>query len=174
MSYRTCSILLLLFLSNCGSHPSRVVDAGADRASPTDPRAAVCAKTDAGAATITFAQIQQVFDDNCITCHGYGAPLNLTAGQSWKDLVGQSAPSPDSCGGTLVAPGDPAGSYLYEKLVSSGPCYGAQMPLGEFFSDPLPSCVVAMVGQWIQKGAPSSNEDGATGPRTDAAADGSP
>src|SRR5579863_5186358 len=99
MLCRTCSVLLLLFLPNCGSQPSREVDGGADRAAPTDPRAAVCARTDAGADTITFAQIQQVFDDNCITCHGYGAPLNLLAGQAWKDLVGQPAPSPDSCGG---------------------------------------------------------------------------
>jgi hypothetical protein len=173
MLSRTVSGLLLSLVSSCSAQPSRLVDAGAaDRALPTDPRAAVCA--DAGADSITFDRVQQIFDDNCLDCHGYGAPLNLAAGQSWKDLVGQLAPSPDSCGGTLVAPGNPAGSYLYEKLVSPAPCYGAQMPLGEFFANPLPSCVVAMVGQWIQEGAPFSNEDGGTGPRADAAADGPP
>lgn len=173
MSRRTDSALLLWLVSSCSAQPAPPVDAGAaDRAPPTDPRAAVCA--DAGADSSTFARVQQIFDFNCLSCHGYGAPLNLVAGQSWKDLVGQPAPSPDSCGGTLVAPGDPAGSYLYEKLVSSAPCYGAQMPLAEFFADPLPSCVVAIVGQWIQEGAPSSNEDGGTGSRADAATDGSP
>jgi len=173
MLRRTDSTLLLSLVLSCGAQPSRPVDAGAaDRALPTDPRAAVCA--DADADSIAFTRVQQIFDFNCLSCHGYGAPLNLVAGQSWKDLVGQPAPSPDSCGGTLVAPGDPASSYLYEKLASSAPCYGAQMPLGEFFANPLPSCVVAIVGQWIQEGAPSSNEDGGTGPRADAATDGPP
>jgi hypothetical protein len=163
MLRRAGSALLLSLVSSCSAQPSHPVDAGAaDRALPTDPRAAVCA--DAGADSITFARVQQIFDFNCLGCHGYGAPLNLVASQSWKDLVGQPAPSPDFCGGTLVAPGDPAGSYLYEKLASSAPCYGAQMPLGEFFADPLPSCVVAIVGQWIQEGAPSLNVDGGAGP----------
>jgi MYXO-CTERM domain-containing protein len=166
---RTCAVLLLSLASSCSSQPSRAVDAGADRALATDLPAAICA--DAGDETITFARIQQIFDDNCVTCHGYGPPLNLAAGQSWNGLVGQSAPSPDSCGGTLVVPGDPADSYLYEKLVSSTPCYGAQMPLGDFFAEPLPSCVVAMVGQWIRQGAPSSDDDAGTGTQADAAAD---
>jgi hypothetical protein len=165
MLRRTSSAFLLSLAWSCGSPPSRAVDAGADRAPPPeDPRAAVCAGTDAGAETIRFSQIQQIFDDNCVTCHGYGAPLNLVAGQSWKDLVGQPAPSPDSCGGILVAPGDPSSSYLYEKLATSAPCYGSQMPLGEFFADPLPSCVVTMIGQWIQEGAPSLQADGGSGP----------
>lgn len=173
MLRRTDSTLLLSLVLSCGAQPSRPVDAGAaDRALPTDPRASVCA--DADADSIAFTRVQQIFDFNCLSCHGYGAPLNLVAGQSWKDLVGQPAPSPDSCGGTLVALGDPASSYLYEKLASSAPCYGARMPLGEFFANPLPSCVVAIVGQWIQEGAPSSNEDGGTGPRADAATDGPP
>jgi hypothetical protein len=171
MLRRTCSVLLLSLAWGCSSQQSsHPVDAGAELPPPTDPRAAICA--DAGADAITFARVQRIFDDNCITCHTYGAPLNLLAGQSWRNLVGQAAPSPDSCGGILVAPGDLAGSYLYQKLVSSTPCYGAQMPLGDFFADPLPSCVVAMVGQWIQEGAPASNGDG--GAQADAAADGAP
>lgn len=121
---------------------------------------------------MTFSRIQRIFDDDCVICHGSEAALDLADGLSWQDLVGQAAPSPDSCGGTLVVPGDPGASYLYQKLASSTPCYGAQMPLGEFFADPLPSCVVALVGQWILEGAPAANADGGTADRADADTDG--
>lgn len=71
-----------------------------------------------------------------------------------------ACPRPDACGGILVAPGDPTGSYLYQKLSSATPSYGAQMPLGEFFSNPLPACVIAMVNRWIAEGAPGPAADG--------------
>jgi hypothetical protein len=63
----------------------------------------------------------------------------------------------------LVVPGKPDESYLYQKLSSPTPCSGSQMPLGEFVSDPLPDCVVAIVRAWISEGAP--------GPAVDAGAD---
>jgi hypothetical protein len=75
----------------------------------------------------------------------------LTADVSWGNLVGRTAP--ESCGGTLVVPGDPSASYLYQKLTSAHPCSGTQMPAGEFGPQPLPACVVALVRDWITAGA---------------------
>jgi hypothetical protein len=171
MARRSAIVFLLPIVLGCNAQPAPAGDAGADRPNPIDPRAAVCSSADGGADAVDFAQIQQIFSDNCIFCHAGGSPLNLTVGMSWDYLVGQPAPPPDSCGGTLVVPGDPIDSYLYVKLASPTPCYGAQMPLGEFFPDPLPSCVVAMVGRWIQEGAPSSTPDGGADSAADAAVD---
>jgi hypothetical protein len=172
MARRSAIVFLLSVALGCNAGPSPARDAGADHPNPVDPRAAVCSSADGGSDAVAFAQIQQIFSDSCIFCHAAGSPLNLTVGMSRDDLVGQAASPPDSCGGTLVVPGDPTGSYLYVKLASPTPCYGSQMPLGEFSADPLPSCVVAMVGRWIAEGAPSQADAGAALP-ADAAVDAS-
>ena len=67
----------------------------------------------------------------------------------------------ESCGGTLVVPGDPDASYLYQKLSSDHPCSGIRMPRGEFGSEPLADCVTALVRAWIVAGAPGSGSDAA-------------
>jgi hypothetical protein len=152
---------LLLGLSACGAG-----GAGAARdASPAehaDPRAAICAGE--AAAAPSFAVMEGLFDQECASCHAPGADLDLSQGHAWADVVGQPAPRAESCGGTLVVPGNPDASYLYQKLSSSHPCSGQQMPLAaEIFSNPLPDCVVALVRAWIAAGAP--------GPAGDASAD---
>jgi hypothetical protein len=169
MTRRSPIVFLLSVVLGCNARPSPAGDAGADRPSPIEPR--ICSGADGGSDRVDFAQIQQIFSDDCIVCHAAGAQLNLTVGLSWNDLVGQAAPPPESCGGTLVVPGDPTDSYLYVKLASPTPCYGAQMPLGEFFAEPLPSCVVAMVGRWIAEGAPSDGADAGAALPADAAVD---
>ncbi len=99
----------------------------------------------------TFESIQShVFTPICTACHaGASAPegLRLDAANSYGLLVGvASAESP----GTLrVKPGDPANSYIIQKLEGHA-AVGAQMPLGE---PPLPSATIAMIRQWITDGA---------------------
>jgi hypothetical protein len=165
------ALSLALFLTTCAACTARSsrssrssvdasVDADVDREHPPDPRVAICPGSDAAAAPPTFAEVQQILDENCISCHGIGASLELMGAEAWTNLVNQPAPAPEGCGGVLVTPGDPDGSYLYQKLSSSAPCYGAQMPLGEFSSDPLPACVVAIVRRWIAAGAPGPAADG--------------
>jgi mono/diheme cytochrome c family protein len=121
-----------------------------------DPRAAICATADAAGlgAAPPFDLIQQIFDDNCVSCHSPGADVDLSPGVAWTNLVGRPAPSPEACGGTLVVPGDAEASYLYQKLSLAQPCSGARMPRTEFASDPLPDCVTALVRNWIATGAP--------------------
>jgi hypothetical protein len=142
---------------------AKPVDAGRGDTSPAaDPRAAICA--DPGAAAPPFALVAKIFTDDCTTCHaGTSAMVDLAPVVAWSMLVGQPAPMPDGCGGTLVVPGNPDASYLYQKLSSARPCYGEQMPLGDFGPVPLPDCVVAIVRAWIAEGAP--------GPGVDAGAD---
>jgi hypothetical protein len=124
-----------------------------------DPRAVVCA--DPGAAAPSFPMVQRIFTENCTGCHTAGEPrVNLTSGVSWGDLVRQPAPAPETCGGLLVVPGQPSASYLLQKLSVASPCYGEQMPLSDFGSQPLPDCVVAIVEAWIAEGAPGPDADG--------------
>ena len=120
----------------------------------SDPRAALCGAADGGdGGPPSFALIQRLFTDNCVSCHTAGADLDLSVGHAWAGLVGHLAPTAESCGGTLVVPGDPDHSYLSAKLSSSTPCFGEQMPRTDFGSDPLPDCLVAAVRAWIAAGA---------------------
>jgi hypothetical protein len=127
-----------------------------------DPRAAICATASAAGVTTSppFDLIQQIFDDNCTSCHSPGADVDLSPGVAWGNLVGHPAPAAEACGGTLVVAGDPGSSYLYQKISSNQPCSGARMPRTEFASDPLPDCVIALVASWIGEGAPGPAADG--------------
>ncbi len=152
---RAARLLAALAIAGCasGGRPAPHPDGGADRPAPADPRAAICARVDAGGA-VAYAIVQQIFDEQCVSCHTIGADLILEDGVSWANLVNHDAPAAESCGGTLVVPGDPSASYLFQKLTSSSPCSGLQMPRGELGSEPLPACVVDLISTWIAEGAP--------------------
>lgn len=148
-------LLSLTATLSCARGSIAATDGNADQAvAPVDPRTSVCSAPDAAPAPVTYDQIEQILDQNCISCHGSGSALDLRDAVSWGDLVNQPAPAPDSCGGLLVTPGNPDGSYLYQKLTSATPCYGSQMPMGEFYPIPLPACVISIVRNWIVEGAP--------------------
>ncbi len=125
----------------------------------SDPRAAICAQVDASG-EVSYSVVQQIFDRQCVTCHSPGADLILQDNVSWGNLVNHPAPPAESCGGTLVVPGNPAASYLFQKLSSSSPCSGLQMPRGELGSEPLPACVVNLISTWILDGAPGPTGGG--------------
>src|SRR5438552_8840715 len=97
----------------CGAGAGGPRDAVRDAPAFIDPRAAIC--TDASTSSIRFDLVQAIFTEDCVTCDTRGDDLNLTAGVAWGDLVNQPAPSAEACGGTLVVPGDPTASYLYQK-----------------------------------------------------------
>lgn len=153
-------------LAGCGGGTHATPDARADVQSvdQQDPRAAICATADAAGVTSSppFNLIQQIFSDNCVTCHSPGADVDLSPGVAWGNLVNHPAPPAEPCGGTLVIPGNAPMSYLYQKLELDQPCSGARMPRSEFASDPLPDCVIALVSNWIVAGAPGPAGDGGT------------
>jgi hypothetical protein len=160
---RRVLLSLLAISTGCagGAGSPAPKDAGGTGGARVDPRSDVCA--DPAAAAPDFPLVQRILDEDCTTCHaGAGPMVDLSAGKSWGDLVGRPAPAPETCGGTLVVPGQPGASYLYEKLSSPTPCSGSQMPLGEFVSDPLPDCVVAIIKAWISEGAPGPAGDAGT------------
>jgi hypothetical protein len=141
----------------CGSSAGGTRDAARDTPAVVDPRAAICA--DASTSAVSFDLVQTIFTTNCVTCHTRGDDLNLSAGVAWADLVNQPAPTAEACGGTLVVPGDPSASYLYQKLTNPTPCSGSQMPRTSLFPNPLPACVTALIAAWILEGAPPASSD---------------
>jgi hypothetical protein len=154
--------LLAAVIATCsaGQRPVHQDATGAvDGVVVSDPRAAICAQVDAGA-PVSYAIVQQIFDGQCVSCHGPGADLVLQDNVSWTNLVNHAAPPAESCGGTLVVPGDAPSSYLFQKVSSSAPCAGLQMPRGELGSEPLPACVIALISTWIDEGAPGPVADG--------------
>jgi hypothetical protein len=117
--------------------------------------------TDAMPLAPTFANVQRLFTSTCTTCHTTGVDLVLLPGQSYANLVGRMAPNytdpvtDESCGGLLVAPGNPSASYLYQKVSSDAPCAGVRMPRTDIgTSVTLPACEQALVHDWIAAGAP--------------------
>lgn len=146
-----------LAVTSCGAGAAGTRDAARDRPAFVDPRAAICA--DASSSAVGFDLVQTIFTDDCVTCHTRGDDLNLTSGAAWADLVNRPAPAAEACGGTLVVPGDPNASYLYQKLTNPNPCSGSQMPRTSLFPDPLPACVLALISSWIVEGAPAPSGD---------------
>jgi hypothetical protein len=107
--------------------------------------------TAGGALSADFDSIEQtVFTPICTVCHaGAGAPqgLRLDAADSYALLVG--VPSAEVPSLLRVKPGDPANSYLIQKLEGHA-AVGAQMPFG---GPPLPAATIAVIRQWISDGA---------------------
>jgi hypothetical protein len=114
-------------------------------------------------APVAYAQVQSVFEEyGCTGCHpGVNPSLDLTAGQSYDQLVGiQALEDP-----TLyrVVAGDPERSFLYLKLggappVADIPAIGTRMPPN---APPIDAADLDLVRRWILQGA--KGPDGTTG-----------
>lgn len=137
---RSPSILLaVLLLTGCG-----------ELASPSDPLGGPAPDPNA-----TFTRVQnEVFTPSCgiVACHhplGQQSQLLLTPGTSYDQIVNR--PSVETPSLLRVAPGDPAGSYLYRKITGSG-ITGDRMPQG---LPPLDDTKTALVRDWIRRGAPN-------------------
>lgn len=109
----------------------------------------------------TFESIQaNVFTPICVECHaGVSAPVGLRLDEtnSYGLLVGVS--SVEQLGVPRIAPGNPNGSYLVQKLEGTA-AFGARMPSGR---EPLAQSDIDVIRQWIidgaQRGMPSGNSN---------------
>jgi mono/diheme cytochrome c family protein len=106
----------------------------------------------------TLTQIQAaIFTPICSSCHnGVGTALpgalNLTsAAASYKALVGQFTAEQPTV--EFVSPGNPASSYLIQKLQGAVTISGKQMPLGGPY---LSNAQITQISQWISAG-PQNN-----------------
>lgn len=102
----------------------------------------------------SWTQVRQILEPSCSGCHGavaIGPDNNLTglhgADGGYQILVDGLS----TCAGDpmLVTPGDPAASFLYNKVAGAAPACGVQMPMGLS----LGSGQVETIRSWIAGGA---------------------
>lgn len=101
------------------------------------------------------ADIQPIWDDNCVTgCHapmGSAASVLVMQGDAYPNLV--DVDSGQAIGKKLVAPGDSTNSYLIAKLegnqIAAGGA-GGTMPSGGM----LDAATIQTIKDWIDAGAP--------------------
>ncbi len=103
-----------------------------------------------GGTTVSFAaDIQPVFNDNCVVCHGAGgsAGLDLRQGAAYGNIVNVAGTQIPSL--FLIEQGDPDNSYLIRKLKGQG-ISGSRMPLGGPF---LSQTIITRFENWTAEGA---------------------
>jgi hypothetical protein len=97
------------------------------------------------------------------SCHGGADPaagLDLASPNVGRRLANVRS----RCGATpLVAPGDPNGSLLFQKVSMATPACGARMPL----DGTLSPAEIACLGAWITRWAPRFDADAAVDARAD-------
>lgn len=107
--------------------------------------------------SVSFAQqIQPIFNASCVDaqCHAASQSLPLTAGLSYRALVGVASREDPCTSYQRVAPGQPDQSFLVFKLDGAGPCFaGSQMPRGRA---PLSPAQRQLFRDWIAAGAPNN------------------
>jgi mono/diheme cytochrome c family protein len=98
--------------------------------------------------------VQPIFDRACADCHGTKrakAKLNLSAATAAQALVNHPADQVPQL--VRVKPGDPDGSYLWQKLQNKA-AKGKGMPRGIFTTKRLPEAELDVIRKWIEAGAP--------------------
>lgn len=101
-----------------------------------------------GDPTVSFAaDIQPIFDANCVGCHGGNGGLFLEAGSSYNNLVGVRASGNASF--FRIQANNPDDSYLIMKIRGDNRA-GQRMPLGGPFLDQE---TINKVVTWVNEGA---------------------
>lgn len=171
LSMSACTIYTLPSLDGDGSTGgATILDATTDTADPTPTTTAD--PTDTGATPTSdgpvdgscdfTGDIQPIFTTHCVGCHGAQpqAGLDLRDGAAHAALVGVASTEVPTT--QRVTPGDPAASYLAQKL-GPDPAVGETMPLG----GSLPADRVALISAWIAAGASASDSFACAGGASD-------
>ena len=124
----------------------------------TSPGVSVTVANGAPAATLTQIQAN-VFTPICSGCHNGSNPPNgalpgsqdLRAGHSFASLVNVASLEQSSL--LRVKPGDPANSYLIQKLEGAPTISGQRMPFGGPYLD---QTTIDQIKSWIASGAPNN------------------
>jgi uncharacterized protein (TIGR03118 family) len=124
----------------------------------TSPAVNVTVANNAPAA-VTLTQLQTQVFSGCIGCHNGSNPpggalpgsMDLRSGHTFTSLV--SVASQEKPELMRVKPGDPANSYVIQKLEGAAGIQGSRMPFGGPFLD---QATIDMVKSWINDGAPNN------------------
>ncbi len=137
-----------------GTIAAAVVVAACGGSSSSSPAAPTPSTGGGGGSTeVTLSTVQsQIFSAHCTGCHGGSSPsagMSLESGNAYESLVNHA--SGEKQGATRVSPGDPANSYLIQKLQGDPGIVGLRMPRNgpPYLTDDQ----VNLVKSWIQAGA---------------------
>jgi hypothetical protein len=139
--FRKGFLVIAVFLMACGKLAELPTDPGLG-GEPIDP-------------TATFTRVQnEIFTPSCaaLGCHdtlGQQSQQILTPGRAYGQIVNH--PSIEMPQLMRIAPGDPANSYLYRKILGAG-VTGDRMPQGGPF---LNDRQIRLMRDWIRRGAPN-------------------
>jgi len=98
-------------------------------------------------------KIEPLLGKRCGTCHTADDPdgkLVLDPGKGYEQMVGRASTQAPAL--AIVAPGDVAGSYLWQKLENTS-TIGRGMPRTLFGSRKLPESERELIRRWIEEGA---------------------
>ena len=109
-------------------------------------------------------RVKETFEESCTMCHDESDDtfaLDLNALAALRERTA-------STGAPMLVPGDPEGSYLYQKVIGGEAIEGELMPLDE---DPLPAEELTAVRDWIAalgsnpppNGGPAEGADASVG-----------
>ena len=87
--------------------------------------------------------IQPIFDQHCVNCHGSSSGVDLSSYNAVMSSVG------DQYEKRIVIEGEPDQSPLVDKI-EPNPEFVAQMPLG---NSPLSNDEISLIRTWIEEGA---------------------
>lgn len=114
---------------------------------PTPTETVVPTVTPVGA-KVSFAAVQQLLTGNCAGCHPPNQNMDLTTGQVFANIVNVKSREVPTL--MRVKPGDPANSYLYQKVTEARPAVGVRMPKD---GQPLTADEITTLRAWIEQGA---------------------
>jgi hypothetical protein len=124
----------------------------AQGAAPPSPAASSGGGSQASGGPIahpTWANVHAIFAKNCTPCHVGSTTAGLNLDTYQNALKGGSIAAGGVVNGSVIKPGNAAGSYLYQ-VVAGKQKVGQPMPLGR---GPLPQKDIQTIFNWIQNGA---------------------
>ena len=95
---------------------------------------------------VAYAQIDQIMQSRCVSCHSSGNPIWELDTSSYAGLMDGSKNGP------VVEPGNPADSELVKRVKG---ITQPQMPMG---GSPLSEQQVQRIERWIEQGAPGPED----------------
>ena len=116
--------------------------------------------------TVSYAEVQSIYDDNCTRCHnnsglfGPSGSLVLTSGDSYDATVNVSS-NQQRQGMFLIAPGSLEDSYLWHKINDTHRSVGGSgggMAPGFFGYNRMSDNEIDTIATWILEGALSDAE----------------
>ena len=135
--------LTLLVIAGCNPPAEQAQEPGSGTTPESVGKSDVATGNEAqsGATPVTYAAVQEIFDQKCVACHGENGKEDIDL-RSYESLMRGGEHGP------IVVAGKPEDSDLVKSL--RGGHGVTQMP---FNQDPLPEEQIVVIENWVREGA---------------------